>query len=60
MPLRMSWFVSGSVRHLQRRIVADQLAQGVGQLGLVAWSWSGMIACEITGSGKRISSSAIG
>ena len=35
MPLMMSWFVSGSVLRLQRRVVADQLAQGVGQLGLV-------------------------
>ena len=35
MPLMMSWFVSGSVRHLKRRVVADQLAEGLGQLRLV-------------------------
>ena len=35
MPLRISSLVSGSVRIRKRRIVADHLAQGLGQLGFV-------------------------
>ena len=59
MPEMMSWFVSGSVRALSVGSSRTSLPRASASL-VSSVERSGMIAWEMTGSGKRISSRVIG